>query len=131
MNGTNPLLADKVQSVAKAFVGTEYSFITKCKSQEYGRRDRNLALLKNTVWPLNATDRKNHDPYQFEDQLKLCESEIKRDIGKPCDKEFRGINSERVSSKAVQVFRQNVSPRIAPSDTIYLCESLSSKCVIT
>lgn len=120
---------DKVQSVEKDFIGTTSSFIMKYKSREYGQNG-NLPWLKNTVWPLNTTNKKNLDQYQFENQLKLFESEIKSDIGKLCDDKFREINSEKVSSKAVQAFAQNISRRITPDDTVYLYENQSPEFVI-
>lgn len=127
MNGTNKTLlsADEVHSVSKGFINTESSFATKYKSREYGRRDRNLALFKNTVWLSDAIDRENNSQYQYKNQLKSAESSMRK-----LREESMGMNLERVSSKTMQAVSQNISKKIAPNDTIYLYENRPSKCVI-
>lgn len=124
--------ADRVQNIAKGFIGTEASFIAKY-SREYEGWNGNFVLLKNTAWPLNATNssKKNHDQYYLENRLKLRELEVKNDIADSRDFSiFRDINSEKAAVKAAQAFRPNIARRITSNDIICLHTNQSPECVI-
>ncbi|XP_067206378.1 lisH domain-containing protein ARMC9-like isoform X2 [Linepithema humile] len=142
------LPANNIQNIAKGFVGTDSSLITKCENRLHKRQNKYLTTLKDTVWPSSAHNKRNYNQYKFDHdnhvstrvnprfeinndvqvgRLKLYRSENRIDIGKLHDGKLRETALENLPLKATKIFQQTFPEGTILNDTIYLYDNRTSQ----